>query len=276
VFHDPTLSGVDEEHRSRAKPSPALDALRSELQHACLAADDDQSVCGLRPATGSKTVAVEGRTDERSVGEDERRGSVPWLHLVRMELVEGTEVGIEVVLSLPRRRHHHHDGVRQRAPGESEQLEHLVEGCGITRTVRADRQQRADVAQELRLELRLTRTHPVAVASDSVDLAVVGEHAQGLGERPGGEGVGRITRVHDRKLRGEALVLEVRIERLQLERGHHALVPEGARGECHEVGAELVPRALPQSVGKAIERDAGDAGSVIARARDEELLEGRS
>ena len=135
-------------------------------------------------------------------------------------------------------------------------------------------QQRADVAEQLRFELGLAGAHPVAVAVDGVDLAVVGEHAQRLRERPRRERVGRVAGVHDGELGGEPLVLQVGVERLELERGDHALVPERARGERHEVRAELESGALAQPEHAAIERDARQRGCIADRGPcDEELLE---
>ena len=164
----------------------------------------------------------------------------------------------------------------QAAAGQGQQLEHLVERRRVARALGADRQQRADVAQQLGLELGLAGAHPVAVAVDGVDLAVVREHAQRLRERPGREGVGRVAGVHDGELRREALVLEVGVERLELERRDHALVAERAGRQRDEVGVELGARALAQPEDATVERDPRQRGCVAdRRARDEELLEDR-
>ena len=88
--------------------------------------------------------------------------------------------------------------------------------------------QRVEVAEQLGLELALAGAHPVAVALDGVDLAVVRDHPERLRERPRREGVGRVARVHERELGGEALVGQVGVERLELQGGDHALVDEGA------------------------------------------------
>ena len=277
VFDDALLCRVDEEHATGAKASAALDALGLEVEHAGLAADDDQAVGGLGPAAGAQPVAVERRADDGAVGEDERRRSVPGLHLHRVVVVERAQVAVDVDLLLVGLRHHHHDRVRQAASREGEQLQHLVERRRVARALRADRKERTDVAQQLRLQLGLPRAHPVAVAVDGVDLAVVGEHAQRLGERPGREGVGRVPGVHDRELRGEPLIGQVGVERLELERRDHALVAERAAGQRHEVRAELAARALAQPVDAAVQSDARQSGlGAEARARDEQLLEDRA
>ncbi|OUD83131.1 hypothetical protein CMMCAS02_09425 [Clavibacter michiganensis subsp. michiganensis] len=215
-------------------------------------------------AAGAQAVAVERRADERAVGEGERGRAVPRFHDHGVVLVEVAADGIDVGLLLPRLRDHHHHRVRQAAAAEAQELEHLVERRGVARAGRDDRHERRQVAEQLRLELGLAGAHPVAVAGDRVDLAVVRHHAQRLREGPRRERVGGVARVHDGELGCEALVGEVGVERLQLERGDHALVDEGARGQRDEVGAELPLRALAQAEGEAVE---GEPRRSVLRPR---------
>ena len=277
LFDDAPLGGVDEEHATGAQASAALDALGGEVEHAGLAADHDEPVGRLGPPPGAEPVAVERRADQRAVGEDQCRGAVPGLHLHRVVVVERAQLRIDVRLLLVRLRHHHHDRVRQAAPGQGEQLEHLVERRGVARTRGADGQERTDVAEQLGFELRLARPHPVAVSVDRVDLAVVRQHAQRLRERPGRERVGRVPGVHDGQLGGESLVLQVGVERLELKRRDHALVPEGAGRQRHDVRAQLGAGALAQPEHAAVEPDAREGGRIAHRGtRDEQLLEHRA
>src|ERR671927_67546 len=61
-------------------------------------------------------------------------------------------------------------------------------------------------SSEAGTEPRLVALHPVDVAAQRVDLAVMGEDAEGLRERPGREGVGRVALVVDGEARHEARV----------------------------------------------------------------------
>ena len=74
----------------------------------------------------------------------------------------------------------------------------------------------------------------------------------GWASGPGREGVGGEARVDDRQLGLEALVGEVRVERLQLGRGQHALVDDGPRGQRREVHAELVLGTLADAPGPGV------------------------
>src|SRR3546814_10465467 len=60
--------------------------------------------------------------------------------------------------------------------------------------------------------LDLVARHPVAVAADRVDLAIVREAAERLRQPPLREGVGRIALVEDRDAADETIVDEIGIE----------------------------------------------------------------
>src|SRR3546814_20588672 len=60
--------------------------------------------------------------------------------------------------------------------------------------------------------LDLVAAHPVAVAADRIDLTIMGEGAEGLGQPPLRKGVGRIALVKDCDPAFEQLVREVGIE----------------------------------------------------------------
>ena len=143
-----------------------------------------------------------------------------------------------------------------------QQLEHLVEAGRVARPRRADRVDARQVAlNQRRLEERLAGPHPVAVAGQRVDLAVVAQVAVRVGQRPARERVGREARVHQRQARLEGGVAQVGEELAQLLGGEHALVDDGAgrqRGEVDAVDGVLDP--LAQHEGAPLERHGVDAG----------------
>ncbi len=55
-------------------------------------------------------------------------------------------------------------------------------------------------------KIALARAHPVEVAAQGVDLAVVGQVAERLGQLPRGESVGAVALVHDGQCALEARV----------------------------------------------------------------------
>ena len=176
-------------------------------EHPRLRAEHDVAVLRLDPAAGAQAVAVERGADDAAVGEGDGRGPVPRLHQARVEGVEALELVGEVVAVLVGLRDHHHHRVRQRAPGEHQQLEDVVERRRVRAAGAHDRHHLLQVdAEQLGRQLRLARAHPVDVAHQRVDLAVVADHAVGMGELPARERVGREAAVHERQRAGEALV----------------------------------------------------------------------
>ena len=179
------LGGVDQEHLARLEPTLEPDLLGRDRQHAGLAGQHDQVVVGDHVPAGPQAVAVEHRADQGAVGEDQAGRAVPGLGQAAVVLVEGPPRRVEVAVALVGLGHQHHARVRQAPARVDEQLEHLVE----------DRR----VAQPLELRAggpwpgrrraraphpRLAGLQPVDVALERVDLAVVGEQVERLGEAP--------------------------------------------------------------------------------------------
>ena len=245
VGDDPALGQVDEEELAGLQAALADDVGGRLVHHAGLRAEHDPAVLGLQPAAGAQAVAVERRADHAAVGERDRGGAVPRLHETGVEGVEALEVIGQVVAALERLRDHHHHRVGQRAPRQHEQLEHVVERRRVRAAGADDRQQLREVllAEQLGGELRLAGPHPVDVAAQRVDLAVVGDVAVRVRELPARERVGREARVDERERGLGPRVLQVGVVAEQLRGGEHALVDDRAARERrhHEVraGGEL-------------------------------------
>ena len=94
-------------------------------------------------------------------------------------------------------------------PAGGEQFQGVVEAGRIAAGLVDDRQELRDVvAEQVGAKAALARAHPVEVAAQGVDLAVVGQVAEGLGQLPGGEGVGAVALVHDGQRALEAGVVQ--------------------------------------------------------------------
>jgi hypothetical protein len=107
-------------------------------------------------------------------------------------------------------RDHHHHRVRERAAGEDEQLERVVEHRRVAAVRVDDREDLLDVvAEELGLEERLAGVHPVDVAAERVDLAVVRDVAVRVRAVPARERVRAEARVDERERRLHRGVLQV-------------------------------------------------------------------
>ena len=299
VGDDPPGGGVDEEHPARLQPALGDDVGGGDVEDADLAGEDDQVVLGVPPAARAQPVAVEDGADERAVGEGDRGRPVPRLHDRGVEPVEGPAGRVHLVVVLPRLRDHHQHRVRQRAAGQVQQLEHLVEGGRVAEVAGGHREDPVQAelgrrpggaVEQLGLELRLAGPHPVPVALDGVDLAVVRDQPERVGQRPARERVGREPAVHQRDRRLVALVAQVGEEQRQLVGGQHALVGDRAgrqRGDVQRAagvdGGPLGPLAqhegAPLQPGDAVADDVPAEGARVGagahRLGDEQLGEVR-
>ena len=168
------------------------------MQHARFARHHDEPVLHLPPATGPQAVAVERGADPGAVGEGEGGRAVPRLHEASLEFIVGLEVVGHALVAAPRLGDEHADSLLDRPAGEHKQFQHVVEGGRVAAPLAHNRLDLVEVGPIHGVrEHALPRVHPVDVAANSVDLAVVCDEAEGMGEVPGRERVGAVPLVHE-------------------------------------------------------------------------------
>ena len=165
----------------------------------------------------------------------------------------------------------------QLAGGAHQQLEDRIERRRIRAAGLDHRLDVVDVGAEPAVgQARLVAPHPVHVAEQRVDLAVMREHAEGLRQPPGREGVGRIALVVDREVGDEAVVQQVGIEGRQLLGQEQALVddrPAAQRADV-EVGDAVRLDGLLDAPADDVEVDARTGSSPTPeRVLDHDLLD---
>ncbi len=276
VLQDPPPAGVGQEDAAGLEAALADHVRRVDVEHADLAGQHHEPVAGHPVPAGAQPVAVEHRPDHGPVGERHAGRAVPRLHEGGVEAVEGAPGGIHPVVVLPRLGDHHQHGVRQRPATEVQQFQALVEARRVAAGLIQDRQQPLHAApvrgprEQVAGQHGLAGPHPVPVPPDRVDLPVVRDVAVRVGQRPGRERVGRKPRVDQGQSRDVAGVGQVRVERLELQRGEHALVTDGARGQRDDVAVGLVFHPLAQAVRAPVQRN-----SAFTRRRNENLAQRR-
>ena len=108
-----------------------------------------------------------------------------------MEFVEGAASRVHLLMVLPRFGDHHHNGFRQRPSRQRQKFQHIVKHGRIAAGGVDDGQQVGQIiAKQFGLEAHLAGVHPVDVAAQRIDLAVVDDVAVRMGTFPTGEGVG--------------------------------------------------------------------------------------
>ena len=246
VGDDATLLGVDEEDAARVQPLLQQDVLFRDVQHADFGRHHDEVVLRHVIPRRAQAVAIEHRADDLAVGERDRRRAVPRLHHRRVILVERLALRRHRLVPGPRLGNHHEHCMRQRAAGHDEELEHVVEGRRVAAAFADDRQNLLQVvAEQIRLAHRLARVHPVDVAAERVDLAVVRDVPVGVRERPRREGVGAEPLMHERQRRVHVRIRQIGKHRLDLIGDQHAFVDQRVRRQAGDV--EILPVGASRS-----------------------------
>ena len=157
-----------------------------------------------------------------------------------MIFVEAAALGIHLRIAGPGFRDQHHRGVRELVAAEVKELERVVEAGRVGLALVGDRPQLRDVVAEQRRGYGgLARCHPVDVAAQRIDLAVVGDHAVGVREPPRWEGVRGKALVHEGEGGDATRIGEVAIVGLHLEREKHALIDKRPARQRHGVVADV-------------------------------------
>ena len=206
---------VDGHDVPRAQPAAREDGLLGHVEDARLGSDQREAVRGHDAARRPQAVAVQGRAHHAPVREDDHGRTVPGLHHAGLVVEQVAHRGRQLAVGLPRGRDEQAQRVQEVAASVDEGGEGLVQAGGVA----------ARRAHEGR---GLARLHPDAVPLDGVDLAVVGEQPEGLGEGPGGIGVGAEALVEQGEGGRVGGMAQVRIEVGQVHGPHQGLVDEGA------------------------------------------------
>ena len=236
VVDDPPLLEVDEEHLARLQAPLLDDALLGDRQHADFGGHHHQVIVGDQVARRTQAIAIERCSDLAAVGEGHGCGTVPGLHERHVVLVEGAAFLVHQRVAGPGFGDQHHHGMGQAVAAHHQQFQGIVEGCRIGLAVINQRPDLFQVfAQHRRGNSVFAGAHPVDVAAQGVDLAVVRDHAERMRQIPGREGVGGEALVGQCERRNCTLVLQIQIVSTHLIGQQHTLVHHGATGHRRHV-----------------------------------------
>ncbi len=159
--------------------------------------------------------------------------------------------------------------MRERVAALHQEFEAVVEAGGVGLAFIRNRPEPGDIlAVQFRMHGRLPRRHPVDVAAQRVDLAVVRDHAIGMRQRPGREGVGGEALVHERERTLEVRLMQVGIILAELVGEEHALVDHRPARQRHRIIAgEAAVAALIDRLRDRLAQDVEPPFEVILGLR---------
>ena len=267
VGNEPARLEIDQQHLARLQPPLGDDLLLRDRQHADFRGHDDAVVAGDDIARRAQAVAIERGADLPAVGEGDRRRAVPRLHQRGIVFVEGAALLIHRLIAGPGLRNHHHHGMGERIAAHGQKFERVVEAGGVGLALVGDRPQLRDVVAELRRRYRgLARRHPVVVAAQRVDLAVMRDHAVRMRQRPGREGVGGKALVHQRERAVEIRIVQIGVVGAELIGEEHALVDQRAARQRYRIIMRGLAAALAvHDAGNGLAQDIEPALELVLR-----------
>ena len=219
--------GIDRKDLPRANAAFGDHVFRLVIPHADFGGDGDVAVGGRDPARRAQAVTVEQADRVTTVGHYHARRAVPRLHVHGVVFIERPQVGVHGFNVLPCRWNQHAHATEQVNAAGDHQLKHVVHAGGVRTHAVNQRAELVEVADQVIGKLGATGLRPVAVASNGVDLAVVGEKAEWLSQRPFRQGVGGEALVEHADGSLQALVTQVWIEGGQVRRHHQAFIDNG-------------------------------------------------
>ena len=267
---------IDRDVLAGADPALLDHIVVDQRHHAGLGADHQQAVAGARVAHRPQPAAVEAGHDPARIGGDDRGRPVPRLHDAVAVAEQVLVLRLQRHPVRPGRRDQHGLDQRQIAAGADQRLADRVERGAVGAAGLDDRLDVLVVVAERGCDHPgLVALHPVDVAAQGVDLAIVGERAERLRQLPGRHGVGRVALVEQREVGDEALVLQVGIEQGQGFGEEQALVDHRAAAQRAdvEVGDVLGQRLLLDPAADQIEVALELVLVDALRVADDDLLD---
>ncbi len=181
VRDDAALLQIDEQHLARLQPPFGNDPLFGDRQDAGFRGQHDEPVAGDDIARRTQAIAVEHRADLAAIGKGDGGRPVPGFHHRGVIFVEGAARRIHQWVARPGFRNEHHHRMAKRIAALDEEFECIVETGRVRLAFVGDRPELAYViAEKPGGDRGLPRRHPIEVAAQGIDFAIVRDETVGM------------------------------------------------------------------------------------------------
>ena len=274
VLEQLAVDEIDGKHLTRAEPTLGDNVTLVIIVDANLGCDCNVPILRDDVARRAQTVTIEAARRVSAVRQHDAGRSVPGLQLAIEKLVKGANVGVYVVDGLPGRRQQYTHCLDDVHAAGTQHFQHVVETGRVGSGQGDYRVEIRDVVKLVRNEILGPRLSPVAISAYRVDLTVVGEKAERLGELPLRQGVGREALVKYAHRRRHLWIAKVRVELRQSRRHDHALVADRDGRQAGDIGPVVGKPVFGTTPGEKqppVERSSGQ----FVRRVNEDLLDSR-
>ncbi|OQC28883.1 MAG: hypothetical protein BWX70_01690 [Verrucomicrobia bacterium ADurb.Bin070] len=160
------------------------------------------------------------------------------------------------------------------------QFNRIVQNRRVAGPLRENRKQPIKAgAEQFGTEQPLPRSHPVQVAAQRIDLAVMTDEAERLGQWPRRKRVGAVALMDERQSRGHPRITQFRVEVRHPERTHQSFVDEGPGRTARQIKSAVAGQSgTPDLVFRHLARDKELPVKTVARhtaASDKDLADNR-
>ena len=188
---------VDDQHPARPQAVFFDDGRRVQIDDAYFRGQYDRIVLGDIITGRAQAVAVQRGADSTSVGKGHGRRTVPCFDQGIVVFKKGFQIRVDMGIFAPGFGNHHHYGMGQAAPRHNKEFQTIIEHPGIGTCFIDNGHDIFDLAApEAVAAHSLPGAHPVDVAAQGIDLAVMHQVTVRMGTLPAGEGVGAETGMH--------------------------------------------------------------------------------
>ena len=194
VADDAACYSIDDQHPARPQTVFFDNGRRIQIDDADLGGQNDRIILSNVIAGRPQAVAVQSGADSASVGKGHGGRSVPGFDQRIMVFKKSFQIRIDMRIFAPWFGNHHHYSMRQAASRHDKKFQTVIEHSRIRAGFVDDRHDIFDLAApEAVAAHRLAGAHPVDVAAQGIDLAVMHQITVRMGAFPAGKGVGAET-----------------------------------------------------------------------------------
>ena len=232
VFEKPPLIQINADGLAGTNAAFLNDAVFGKFHHAGLRTHNQHAIGSDAIAQRPQAITIQPCHHPAPIGRANRRRAIPGFHhsvAIQEQVTMCCRHGSVIAKALGYQQRLGHGCV---SPGAHQQFEHVIECRGI-RTTRLHHGLQI-IHERIKQRMgksRFMRLHPIHIAMQRIDFAIMRQRPEGLSEPPGGEGISGIALMINGEAADETFIQQIRIEFCQRFRQEHALIDDGPGGQ---------------------------------------------